>query len=113
MSATSENAAQAERRKEKQKIQDDDAEEMGGEGQATLLASDRTRAMQDSYYRLKHIHISKKQTIPLLLQNENGPCPLLAICTASLDFYFYFYLFRNYILMLFQLTMTYLSVLSQ
>lgn len=36
--------------------------------------------MQDSYYRLKHIHISKKQTIPLLLQNENGPCPLLAIC---------------------------------
>jgi hypothetical protein len=104
MSATSEKAAQAERRKEKQKIQDDDAEEMGGEGQATLRASDRTRAMQDSYYRLKHIHISKKQTIPLLLQNENGPCPLLAICTASLAFYFY--LLRNYILMLFQLTMT-------
>jgi hypothetical protein len=38
-------------------------------------------AMQDSYYRLKHIRISKKQTIPILLQNENGPCPLLAICT--------------------------------
>jgi hypothetical protein len=93
MSATSEKAAQAERRKEKQKIQDDDdVEEMGGE-QATLRASDRTRAMQDSYYRLKHIHISKKQTIPLLLQNENGPCPLLAICTASPDFILFIFIF--------------------
>ena len=93
MSATSEKAAQAERRKEKQKIQDDDdVEEMGGE-QATLRASDRMRAMQDSYYRLKHIHISKKQTIPLLLQNENGPCPLLAICTASPGFILFIFIF--------------------
>jgi hypothetical protein len=89
MSATSEKSAQAEKRKEKQKASCDD--EVG--------PSERRRSVPaDSYYRLKHIHISKKQTIPLLMQNENGPCPLLAICTAlsNLSLYFILIIFNQH-----------------
>jgi hypothetical protein len=79
MSAMSEKSAQAEKRKEKQKASCDD--EVG-------LSERRRSVPADSYYRLKHIHISKKQTIPLLMQNENGPCPLLAICTPLPPLFF-------------------------
>lgn len=34
-------------------------------------------------YRLRKI-VFKGRTVPILMQNENGPCPLLAICNILL-----------------------------
>lgn len=34
--------------------------------------------MSDDIYRIKNV-VFKEKTVPILMQNMNGPCPLLAI----------------------------------
>lgn len=35
--------------------------------------------MSDLFFRVKRLRFEGKPRVPYLLQNENGPCPLLAI----------------------------------
>lgn len=37
---------------------------------------------EQQHYKIKRISFLGRQNVPIFVQNENGPCPLLAICNV-------------------------------
>lgn len=54
--------------------------EFGGACGNSARQSDRT---DESIHQIKWVHFNKKQ-VPIITQNENGPCPLLALINVLL-----------------------------
>ena len=77
---------------DKEKVKDEDVKaEVKGEDDVDsapgacckLDSSDKSLGPSESIYHVKWVYFKKKQ-VPIITQNENGPCPLLAIMNVLL-----------------------------
>ena len=46
-------------------------------------SQDNASQVTEAVYKTKIVHFLGR-SVPIILQNENGPCPLLAICESLL-----------------------------
>jgi len=55
-----------------------------GQGPASNTAADQPTPPPPPMHRLKHVQLPGGRGVPVVMQSENGPCPLLAIANVLL-----------------------------